>query len=54
MVKPKDEYKEPITIEYPGMVVRVFSPLLDSEERQKRMQNIHKETINIFKVGVKK
>lgn len=49
MQKQKTEYQEPITITFQGMVARVFSPILDLEEREKRMKSIHRATANIFK-----
>lgn len=45
-------YKDPVIIMLPGMVARVYSPILDAEERGKRMKTIHKATMNILK-GVK-
>jgi hypothetical protein len=36
-----DTYEEPIIIEYPGMIVRVFRPILTEEERARRMKKIH-------------
>ena len=55
-MKPSTEkilYKEPITIVFTGMVARVYSPILDSAEREKRMKTIHKATMKICK-GVTK
>ena len=45
-------YKEVRTMEFPGMVARVYIPELTSEERAKRMKKIHKEAANLLK-GVK-
>ena len=45
-------YKDPVIIMLPGMVARVSSPILDAEEREKRMKIIHRATMNIIK-GVK-
>ena len=36
-----DTYKEAKVIEFPGMVVKVFSPILTEEERNRRMKKIH-------------
>lgn len=44
----KDKYKEPITITFPEMVARVYFPILDLKEREKRMQKIHKASANIL------
>lgn len=48
MKKQKTLYKEPVTINIPGMVARVYSPILESEERDKRMKIIHRTTANIM------
>ena len=45
-------YKEIRTMEFPGMIARVYIPELTSEERAKRMKRIHKEAANLLK-GVK-
>lgn len=37
----RDTYGEPTTIEYPGMIVRVYRPILTEEERKIRMKRIH-------------
>lgn len=44
----KDQYKEPITIRFPNLVARVYIPILDQKEREKRMKNIHKAVANIM------
>ena len=49
----KDEYKEPITIVFPEMVARVYFPILDSKERERRMKNLRRAVVNIME-GVKK
>ena len=36
-----DTYKEPTIIEFPGMIAKVFSPILTEEERTRRMKRIH-------------
>ncbi len=38
----KGTYSEPKTITYPGIVARVYSPILTEEERQRRMSQITK------------
>lgn len=48
------QYKEPITIVYPGMVARVYIPILEADEREKRMKAIRKATMEIFTKGMKK
>lgn len=44
-----DTYKEAVVFNFPGMVARVYRPVLDSEEREKRMKEIHKATANVLK-----
>ena len=41
-MKEKDKYNEPKTIELPGAVVKVYSPILTEEERKRRMERIAK------------
>ena len=41
-MKVKDTYAEPKTYEYPGAVVKVYSPILTDEERARRMGRIAK------------
>lgn len=48
----KDKYKEPITIVFPEMVARVYFPILEPKEREKRMKNLQMAVMNIMK-GVK-
>lgn len=46
------QYQEAKTIHFPGMVARVYHPILTEEERIKRMREIHKQAANLLK-GVK-
>ena len=39
-MKQKDTYSEPKTFTYPGIVARVYSPILTEAERQRRMARI--------------
>ena len=43
-----DTYGEPIIIEFPGMVARVFHPILTEEERTRRMKKIHDAAANLL------
>ena len=52
-MQSKDTYKEPITIEFPGMVARVYLPILEPQERERRMKNIAKAAAQLLE-GVKK
>ena len=48
-MKEKDTYSEPKTIELPGAVVKVYSPILTDEERQRRMDRIAKSAERLLK-----
>ena len=37
----QDVYQEPIVLDIPGAIVRVYRPVLDDEERARRMKRIH-------------
>lgn len=43
------KYKAPITITFTDMVARVYFPILDSAEREKRMKKIHIATSNLLR-----
>ena len=43
------EYKLTKTIESANFIIRVHSPVIDSEERKKRMKAIHKATEDLMK-----
>jgi hypothetical protein len=47
--KQQTEYNAPITITFSNMVARVYTPILDSEERERQMKAIHKATANVLK-----
>lgn len=44
----KDKYAEPITFTFPQMVARVYIPILEPKEREKRMKNLHRATAKIM------
>jgi hypothetical protein len=48
-MKQKDEYNAPVIITLPGMVARVYTPILEPGEREKRMKAIHRATANVLK-----
>ena len=48
-MKQKDTYQEPKTIELPGAVVKVYSPILTEEERRRRMEAIAKSAERLLK-----
>ena len=43
------EYAHKKTIEEPGFVIRIYSPVISPEERAKRMKAIHKAAENLLK-----
>lgn len=48
------EYKLTKTIESPGFIIRVHSPIISDEERNRRMKSVHKAAENIMKKVVAK
>ena len=50
-MKQKDQYGEPKIFTYPGIVAKVYSPILTDEERQKRMERIAKSAARLLKNG---
>ena len=43
------EYVLKKTIESPNFIIRVYSPVIDEEERKRRMKSIHKAAENLLK-----
>lgn len=41
MRKSTDVYMEPVIIERPNCIIRVYRPILTDEERERRMKQIH-------------
>ncbi len=41
MKNGQDVYQEPIMLDIPGAIVRVYRPVLDEDERARRMKRIH-------------
>lgn len=48
-MKQKDTYSEPKTFNYPGVKVKVYSPILTEEERKRRMDRIAKSAAALLK-----
>ena len=48
-MKQKDTNSEPKTFTYPDAVVKVYSPILTEEERQRRMESIAKSAERLLK-----
>ena len=49
----KDVYGEPIFIDYPNSIIRVYRPILTDEERARRMKAIEKAMIDLLLSGKK-
>lgn len=47
MPRKQDTYKEPKIMKFPGMQVKVYSPILTPEERQRRMEQIKKAAASL-------
>ena len=45
----KDTYKEAEIFRFPGMVAKVYTPILESKERENRMKEIHRATAHVLK-----
>ena len=52
-MKEKDKYFEPKTFTYPGIIVRVSTPILTDEERRMRMAQIAKSAERLLTKGRK-
>jgi hypothetical protein len=48
-MKEKDKYSEPKTFTYPGIVAKVYSPILTEEERKRRMARIAKSAERLLR-----
>ena len=48
MKKGQDVYQEPQIITFPNMIVRVYRPVLDEEERARRMKQISKAASDLL------
>lgn len=48
-MKVTDTYQEPIVLEFPNAIVRVFRPVLSEEERKRRMKRIHDAAAELIK-----
>lgn len=45
----QDQYQLEKTMQFPGMTVRVYRPILTEAERARRMAAIHKEAARLLK-----
>jgi ribosome recycling factor len=48
-MKNNDTYHEPILIETPGAIIRVYHPELTEQERNRRMKAIHNAAAELLK-----
>ena len=53
MRKCEDVYQEPIIMEMPGCVARIYRPILTEEERAKRMKAIHDAAEKVLKAAMR-
>lgn len=53
MRKCEDVYQEPIIMEMPGCVARIYRPILTENERAKRMKAIHDAAEKVLKAAMK-
>lgn len=51
-MKEQDKYNPPIKIHFPNMVANVYIPILTTEERSRRMAQLHNQAAQLLK-GVK-
>ena len=49
MSKCQDIYEEPIIMEMPGCIARIYRPVLTEAERAKRMKAIHNAAEKVLK-----
>ena len=49
MLNQKDKYNDPTIITFPNMVAKVYSPILEPEERERRMKAIRRATADVLK-----
>lgn len=47
-MKTQDVYQEPKIFTYPGLVARVYRPIITEEERARRMKAIHNQAANLL------
>ena len=45
----KDTYHEPIVMQDAGAIIRIYRPILDDEERARRMKRIHDAAARLLK-----
>ena len=50
-MKTQDTYGEPVVLNYPNAVVRVYYPILTPEEQKRRMKIIHDAAADLLRKG---
>ena len=53
MKQVQDTYMEPQIMKFPGVIARVYRPVLDEEERERRTQRIRKAAERVLIAEVK-
>lgn len=53
MKQAQDRYTEPQTMTFPGVIVKVHRPVLDEEERERRMKRIRKAAERVLMAAAK-
>lgn len=53
MSNGQDIYQEPILLDIPGAIVRVYRPVLDDDERARRMKRIHDSAAKLLREPTK-
>ncbi len=53
MAKRKDAYQEPIIMQDAGCTIRIYRPILDDAERERRMKRIHRSAADLVKECIK-
>lgn len=53
MKQVQDTYMEPQIMTFPGVTVRVYRPVLDETERERRMQDIRKAAERVLIASAK-
>ena len=53
MKQVQDRYQEPQTMIFPGVIVKVHRPVLDEEERERRMERIRKAAERVLIASIK-
>lgn len=47
-MKTQDTYQDPVIFNFPGMVARVYHPILTEKEREKRLNAIKEAAVRLL------